>query len=179
MSAPNARQQDPLLASCVNSRSDPLTRRAVLKGAAELVASAAWPRLARAATSQVEWYVTTASSPWQKRQLAVAPGGAADVFVQTDAPLQAIEGFGACFNELGWTSLSMLSEADRDSVLRELFAPGVGAGFILCRMPVGANDFSRDWYSYDEADGDFALERFSIANDLETLVPFIKAAQRH
>ena len=46
-------------------------------------------------------------------------------------------------------------------------------------MPVGANDFSRDWYSYDETDGDFALEHFTIANDLETLVPFIKAAQKH
>ena len=99
--------------------------------------------------------------------------------VQTDAPLQAIEGFGACFNELGWTSLSALTAADRDSVLRELFAPGVGASFTLCRMPVGANDFSRDWYSYDETDGDFALEHFSIANDLETLVPFIQAALAH
>jgi glucosylceramidase len=155
------------------------SRRAVLKGAAALVASAGWPRAALAAAPQVEWYVTTASSPWQKRALAAEADGPADVLVQADAPLQAIEGFGACFNELGWTSLSMLSEGDRDSVLRELFAPGAGAGFTLCRMPVGANDFSRDWYSYDEVDGDFALDRFSIANDLGTLVPFIKSAQKH
>jgi glucosylceramidase len=154
-------------------------RRAVLKGAAALVVSAGWPRRAGAAAPKVDWYVTTASSPWQRREIAAEPGGPADVFVQADAPLQPIEGFGACFNELGWTSLSMLSAADGDAVLRELFAPGVGAGFTVCRMPVGANDFSRDWYSYDEADGDFALERFSIANDLETLVPFIKAAQAH
>jgi glucosylceramidase len=139
------------------------------------------PRSAGAATAgpSVDWYVTTATSPWRKRELAVESGGAADVFVQTDAPLQPIEGFGACFNELGWTSLALLSPADRESVLRELFAPGVGAGLTLCRMPVGANDFSRDWYSYDETDGDFALERFTIANDLETLVPFVKAAQEH
>ena len=39
-------------------------------------------------------------------------------------------------------------------------------------MPVGANDFSRDWYSYDETPDDFALAHFSIANDLETLIPF-------
>ena len=43
-------------------------------------------------------------------------------------------------------------------------------------MPVGANDFSRDWYSYDETPGDFGLEHFTIANDRETLVPFIKSA---
>jgi len=101
------------------------------------------------------------------------------VFVQTDAPLQGIDGFGACFNELGWTSLAALSAGDRDAVMRELFSPGVGANFTLCRMPVGANDFSRDWYSYDEVEGDFGLEHFSIANDLETLVPFIKEAQKH
>ncbi len=99
------------------------------------------------------------------------------MIVQTEAPLQVIEGFGACFNELGWVALSALSSADRESVLRELFASGVGAGLTLCRMPIGANDFSRDWYSYDEVEGDFALERFTIANDLETLVPFLKAAQ--
>jgi glucosylceramidase len=144
------------------------------------VASGVRPWSAEAApNASVDWYVTTAASPWQKRELAAADGGGADVFVQADAPMQAIEGFGACFNELGWTSLALLPAADREAILRELFAPGVGAGFTLCRMPVGANDFSRDWYSYDETDGDFALERFSIANDLETLVPFIQAAQKH
>ena len=181
------------LASRVNSGPDPsagparpeISRRAVIKSAAALLGCSAapglLPRSARAAApgAGVEWYVTTAASPWQKRVAEVTPGGSADVFVQTDTPLQAIAGFGACFNELGWTSLAALSAADRESVLRELFAPGVGAGFTLCRMPVGANDFSRDWYSYDETDGDFALERFTIANDLETLVPFIQAARKH
>ena len=46
-------------------------------------------------------------------------------------------------------------------------------------MPMGANDFARDWYSYDEVPGDFDLEHFSIANDLETLVPFIQSALAH
>lgn len=46
-------------------------------------------------------------------------------------------------------------------------------------MPVGANDFSRDWYSYDETPGDFALQDFSIANDEQTLIPFIKSARQY
>jgi glucosylceramidase len=163
-----------------------LTRRAVIKGATALLAaprlatrlaSAAEPSEATSAASGVEWYVTTQRSAWQRRALETAPGRGADVFVQLDAPRQEIEGFGACFNELGWTALSLLSEADREAVLRELFAPGMGAGFTLCRMPIGANDFARDWYSYDEVDGDFAIAHFAIANDLRTLVPFIKAAQ--
>ena len=128
-----------------------------------------------------QWVVTTEAFPWQTRD-AVAltqPTGMPDVFVKLDKTGQRIDGFGAAFNELGWTALSALSEAQRTAILEELFAPGVGGNFTLGRMPIGANDFSRDWYSYDEVDGDFDLDHFSIANDHDTLVPFIRAAQQH
>jgi glucosylceramidase len=46
-------------------------------------------------------------------------------------------------------------------------------------MPVGANDFSRNWYSYNETDGDFEMKNFSIDNDKETLIPFIKNALKY
>src|SRR5689334_13533961 len=131
------------------------------------------------AAKDIAWVVTTQTAPWRMPGgLAVeASTGVPDVVVQTERPQQTIEGFGACFNELGWTSLAALDAEERDGIFRELFAPGVGANFTICRMPVGANDFSRDWYSYDETPGDFALEHFSVANDLETLVPYIKAAK--
>lgn len=64
-------------------------------------------------------------------------------------------------------------------VFKELFAPGVGANLTICRMPVAANDFSPDWYSYDETEGDFEMKNFSIENDLQTLVPFIKNAREY
>ncbi len=132
-------------------------------------------------TGDVRWVVTTEALPWQTREGLVTQALATlpDVLVEPDKPLQTIEGFGACFNELGWTSLSALSAEQRDEIFRELFAPGAGAGFSLCRMPIGANDFSRDWYSYDEVDGDFDLGHFTIDNDLETLIPFIRSAQEH
>lgn len=127
---------------------------------------------------------TTQDLPWQSVDHVDAEAGSEsgysampDVIVSSEGAQQPIEGFGACFNELGWTSLSLLPDAARDSILKELFAPGVGANLSLCRMPVGANDFSRDWYSYDETPGDFALADFSIDNDQETLIPFIRAAQ--
>ena len=90
-----------------------------------------------------------------------------------------MQGFGACFNELGWTSLQLLSEADREGILRELFDPAAGARFTYCRTPIGANDFATEAYSYDETDGDFAMKNFSIAHDEKTLVPFIQAALRY
>jgi glucosylceramidase len=134
-----------------------------------------------AAQAQVEWIATTPTASWvrQPRLRPTTQAGPADVTIDVLHPLQTIQGFGTCFNELGWTSLSALPPADREKIMRELFAPGVGANFTICRMPIGANDFSRDWYSYDETPGDFAMEHFSIANDEQTLIPFIKNAQRY
>jgi glucosylceramidase len=131
------------------------------------------------ATAPITWIVTTQHEPWRAASAPVFGDVTKmpSVFVELDRPQQEIEGFGASFNELGWTSLAHLSETDRDTVLRALFEPGVGTNFTRCRMPLGANDFSTDWYSYDETPGDLALDDFSIAHDQATLVPFIRAAQ--
>lgn len=123
-------------------------------------------------TSTHSWFTNEKVSVTES---AVQP----DAIIRTDQPLQLIEGFGTCFNELGWTSLSLLPAADRAAILRELFSPGIGANFTICRMPIGANDFSRQWYSYNETPGDLAMKNFSIANDQETLIPFIKAALKY
>ncbi|HEY8658578.1 MAG TPA: glycoside hydrolase family 30 beta sandwich domain-containing protein [Hanamia sp.] len=133
------------------------------------------------AQNKVGWIATSPTEQWetQKGLTAYPASGNADVEIQLNKTLQTIDGFGTCFNELGWTSLSRLSAKDRESIMKELFAPGIGANFTICRMPVGANDFSRNWYSYDENDGDFEMKHFSIANDLETLIPFIKNALKY
>lgn len=126
-----------------------------------------------------EWIVTTRSEAWRTHEPTAAGvlSGMPDVMVDLDAQLQRIEGFGPAFNEMGWTSLGALTDEQRREILHEMFAPGVGANFTVGRMPMGANDFSRDWYSYDEVPGDFELEHFSIENDHETLIPFIRAAR--
>ncbi len=127
----------------------------------------------------IEWVTTTPDSSWQMQdasKVKVSSQGSATAEVDMAGTLQTIEGFGTCFNELGWTSLGLLSESDREVIFRELFEPGFGANFRICRMPIGANDFSRNWYSYNETDGDFEMKNFSIANDEETLIPFIKEA---
>jgi glucosylceramidase len=131
------------------------------------------------AQKKVKWVLTTQTSQWvnQNGLVTETGSGRSDIEILVDKPLQTIEGFGACFNELGWTSLNSLNNIDRESVFKELFAPGVGANLTICRMPVAANDFSLDWYSYDETEGDFEMKNFSIANDLQTLVPFIKNAK--
>jgi glucosylceramidase len=134
-------------------------------------------------STDVQWVSTTQKNPWRKmtglalREPSVNPFET-DVLVRTDVPLQRIDGFGGAFTELGWDALSALSPARRDAALAALFRKD-GAAFNLCRTPIGANDISRKWYSYNETDGDFAMANFSVANDRETLIPYIKAARTH
>ena len=170
------------------------TRRKVLQGGLTAAAGAALARGSQswAAAGQLPprqplsddrltFVTTTESSPWQKGAIfkPTFEWEMLNLNVDPARTNQTIDGFGGCFNELGWTSLSALSEADRESVLHEFFDPTAGARFTYCRMPIGANDYATEAYSYDEIDGDFDLKHFSIEHDRKTLIPFIQSAQRH
>ena len=70
-----------------------------------------------------QFYATTEADPWFTPDTPVTiepmrtfPGA----FLRLDAPAQEIDGFGVCFNELGWVALSRLSEAERTEVLRQI-----------------------------------------------------------
>ncbi len=120
---------------------------------------------------------TTLETPWQDAVVAPTEGATTLAYtISTEDKGQVVDGFGASFSELGWISLSHLSEADRQAILSELFTPGKGANFNICRMPVAANDFATDWYSFNETEGDFAMKNFSIDHEKATLVPFIQSA---
>ena len=132
---------------------------------------------------KVEWVSSTYENSWVNEPVLTADASSgkedADVVIDPTKTKQTIAGFGTCFNELGWTSLCKLDSSTRESILKEMFYPGEGANFTICRMPVAANDFALDWYSYNEADKDFEMKNFSIDNDRKTLIPFIKAAKRY
>ncbi|MGA7158502.1 MAG: beta-glycosidase [Acidobacteriaceae bacterium] len=125
----------------------------------------------------VRLVTTTEASAWQTGTVYRPAFGWEVLNLNVGAAVgRAMEGFGGCFNELGWTSLSALSAEDRAGVMKELFDPEVGARFTYCRMPIGANDFATEAYSYDETPRDFEMKNFSIAHDRATLVPFIQEA---
>ena len=173
------------------------SRREVLKDSARAAAGAAvagllggrqagaqMPRPEPLKDDRLTFVSTTEANPWQSASV-FKPSFDWDMLNLNLDPASAAEksrpmaGFGACFNELGWTSLSALGEQDRESVLHELFDPAAGARLSYCRMPIGTNDFATGAYSYDETEGDFELKQFSIEHDRQTLIPFIHAAQRH
>src|SRR5436190_4177360 len=122
----------------------------------------------------MKWIATSSAGPWYKK--VPQPTDASPQLTVTNNHQQTIEGFGGCFNEIGWQALQALSEEHRTQVLRDLFDPVSGCGYRLCRVPVGANDFALEWYSHNEHDGDFTMEHFSIARDHQYLIPYIRAA---
>lgn len=101
----------------------------------------------------------------------------AEVTIDLASPRQTMVGYGGAFNEKGWVALAALTEGDRQSVLRAFFDPKDGLGFMVGRIPIGANDYALSRYSLDDVPGDWNLEEFSIARDQEALIPYIRSAQ--
>jgi len=130
----------------------------------------------------IEWISTTNDTRWSEENnlsLKNAVDNAPFDAVITGNTAQTIDGFGGCFNELGWDALQMLSSGARDSILQDLFIPEQGFNFTICRMPLGANDYSRKFYSYNETPGDFEMKNFSIEHDTTALLPYIKEALKY
>jgi glucosylceramidase len=135
-----------------------------------------------AVAPSIRWVCSTQTKPWRELPATVltpVQGGESNV-VRLDPAIvyQTIDGFGGCFNELGWDALQSLDARRQARALKALFDAS-GCNFNICRVPMGANDFAREWYSFDETPGDYAMTNFSIERDRTILIPFIKAAMRY
>lgn len=132
-------------------------------------------------TGNILWISSTSDHPWIiNKPVTQRKGTSQDngIIIKSDQVRQTIYGFGGCFNELGWEALKILSPEEKDSLLKSLFDTITGCRFNICRMPVGANDYAVDWYSYDEAPEDYEMSHFSIDRDKERLIPYIRSAQK-
>ena len=130
---------------------------------------------------QATWIAPTDSTPWRNGgEIKVSPldtDFVNDVIV-TPYEEQTREGFGTCLNELGWDALNLLSKKDKEKLMKELFHPTEGACLGYCRLTIGANDYSRNWYSFNENEGDFGMEKFDISRDYEAHIPYIKEVKK-
>lgn len=129
----------------------------------------------------VERYLTSPSGERVARMpdLAFSSGsfGAPPtITIRRERMFQRIEGFGATLNESGWYLLQLLPPEERGRALSAFFDPDRGAGYRVCVAPVGHNDYSLDYYSYNETPGDTEMRDFSIERDRQYLIPYIRAA---
>jgi glucosylceramidase len=125
----------------------------------------------------IKWISSTENGLWQE-QTPLLNKNKGRLFVETTGETdQIMDGFGGCFNELGWIALSKANSEERKKVFENLFGLDE-CDFSFCRMPVGANDFSERWYSYNETPYDYQMEHFSIERDYHYLIPYINEAKK-
>lgn len=102
------------------------------------------------------------------------------ITIRLSEEYQSIDGFGASFTDSSAYLIDkVLSGDDTESVMKNLFDPKLGIGLSLLRNPMGASDYARDIYSYNdlkERHKDEALESFSIEHDKESIIPLTKKA---
>lgn len=132
------------------------------------------------------WLTTTDRQALLQPQGAVAFAAAtgADNPVRVDESVrfQTIEGFGGSFTDASAYLLNRVATADaRAEAMRRLFArEGEGIGLSFVRNPIGSCDYARSHYTYDDVAAgaeDQALANFSIAHDLDDIVPLLQQAR--
>jgi glucosylceramidase len=104
--------------------------------------------------------------------------GANAITLDPAAAKQEMLGFGAAMTEASCYVLSQLSDAERQPILHDLFAPDEMA-LNVCRTCMGASDYSRTVYSFDEStEPDPELKKFSIDHDKAYILPMLREARK-
>lgn len=123
----------------------------------------------------MNWVSTTENEKWSKNnEFSDRKGEELIIGEKQGKPLY---GWGCCISEICAKAIFGLSKDKQKAIFDELFNED-GCGFDYCRLSMGANDFAESWYSYDEFDGDYELEKFSIDRDKKYIIPAVKEAQK-
>jgi glucosylceramidase len=165
------------------------TRRTFLKLSAVGVTAAAAGELATAApattsgpqsseisvrvTNGTQRYAAAESLAWRKA------GKTANNVILLDPGIkfQEMLGFGAAFTDAACYTFSRLDPSAREQLFHEMFHPSE-MGLSVCRTCIGASDYSREVFSYDEGDPDPEMTRFSIAHDQAYVLPMLREARK-
>jgi glucosylceramidase len=131
---------------------------------------------------KMEWISSSPANQWETKKAAIFQDNSisdATIQIYPDKRQQVIDGFGGCFNELGWEAVHVLIEVEQNKIFDSLFDIDKGCDFNIFRMPIGANDYAVDWYSHNEMVDDFEMINFSIDRDKLRLIPYIKKAKTY
>ncbi|WP_127530913.1 glycoside hydrolase family 30 protein [Paenibacillus kobensis] len=141
---------------------------------------------AKSGADQVQVWLTTADkskllSQEENVKLTASKGsGEEDIVLDANTQYQQMDGFGASMTDSSAYLIgSKLSEEQRMTLMNKLFDHEQGIGISYMRIPLGASDFARTQYSYDEmpaGETDESLGKFSIDHDKEFLIPTLKQA---
>lgn len=138
---------------------------------------------AQAATgAAVSVWETTADhsqllAPQSGAAFAAGNGSAGQtITVNPGTSYQSMAGFGASFTDS--SAWLVANSPQRNSIMTKLFDPNQGIGLDFLRQPVGASDFARSVYSYDDGGNDPSLSNFSIGHDNAYVLPILQQARQ-
>jgi len=97
--------------------------------------------------------------------------------IDSSKTYQSMLGFGGAFTEAAAYTLSQMSKANRDKVLKAYFDKKDGLNYNLGRVHIHSCDFALENYTYID-DYDETLESFSIERDHRWVIPMIKDAEK-
>jgi glucosylceramidase len=99
------------------------------------------------------------------------------ITVNASMPRQTITGFGAALTEVVASTIAILTPAQQTEIYSKLFSPTEN-NYTLTRAHIGSCDFALSAYTFDENGGvaDPTLANFSIKQDMDYLIPGLKAA---
>lgn len=107
-------------------------------------------------------------------------GSASPNAVEIDAgqSFQSILGFGGAFTDASCYLFSQMPSAERQKLMEDFFGAS-GLRLSVGRTCVGASDYSRTAYSFDDSsEPDPDLKKFSIAHDREYILPTLRDARK-
>jgi len=133
-------------------------------------------------TSQsVAHYVTTENTEWKKEtvKMSAKPTGTVVATVTSTTRGVPFQAWGTTFNELDLDAYNLLTKAEQDKLMYDLFSPEGDLHFTHGRVSMNANDYAREWYSCSDVPGDFLLKYFNIEHDKQNIIKLAKDALRY
>ncbi|MCG8922567.1 ricin-type beta-trefoil lectin domain protein [Lentzea sp. CC55] len=161
------------------SKTTPRWRGIALAAAAVAAGSTLVSPAATAATSASVWLTTGDRSAQLTRQADVAfgsGGSGSTITVNPNTTYQSMVGFGASFTDAA--AWNVFNSPRRNEIMSNLFDRNTGIGMSFIRQPVGATDFSRSFYTYNDGTADPSLSRFSIDHDRPYILPLLQQAKQ-
>ncbi|SDJ00425.1 glucosylceramidase [Lentzea albidocapillata subsp. violacea] len=134
---------------------------------------------ATAATNASVWLTTGDRSNALTKQADVTFGSGGTgptITVNPNSTYQSMVGFGASFTDAA--AWNIFNSPRRNEIMNNLFDKTNGIGLSFLRQPIGATDFSRSFYTYNDGAADPSLSRFSIDHDRPYILPLLQQAKQ-
>lgn len=130
---------------------------------------------------EVETYETSAEGHQLKKMAKITPENVSEftnsITINPEKIYQKILGFGGAFTQSSAYLYSKLGKENKEKIINAYFGEE-GANYSLTRTTIASCDFSLEHYTYANTPKDYELKDFSIAPDLDYLIPMIKDAQK-